>query len=258
MSVDWITVAAQAVNFLVLVWLLRRFLYRPVTDAMAAREAGITERLAQAAAREAAAEDRDQALFASRARFDETREARMAEVERDADVLAQRLLDEAREAAGRARLRWRADIERDQQELLEGMRTDLAEAIAGAAGRCVAALADADLDERAFDRFMQALRDADETTRSVIAGAGEIVVVTATDISSDPLRETRLREAIGTLLGSGAQIHFDQDADLLLGAELRLPGARIGWTAASMLTEVRDAIPKRLSGIGLPPRPASE
>ena len=39
MQIDWITVAAQIVNFLVLVWILQRLLYRPVTRAMARRKA---------------------------------------------------------------------------------------------------------------------------------------------------------------------------------------------------------------------------
>ena len=48
MQIDWLTVAAQIINFLVLIWLLQRFLYRPITNAMARREARIEERLSDA------------------------------------------------------------------------------------------------------------------------------------------------------------------------------------------------------------------
>lgn len=48
MSIDWVTVAAQLANFLLLVWLLRRFLYRPILDGIDAREAEIARRLAAA------------------------------------------------------------------------------------------------------------------------------------------------------------------------------------------------------------------
>ena len=47
MTIDWITVAAQIANFLVLVWLLRRFLYRPILDGIDAREAEIAKLVAQ-------------------------------------------------------------------------------------------------------------------------------------------------------------------------------------------------------------------
>ena len=49
MLIDWFTVGAQAVNFLVLVWLLRRFLYRPILKAIDAREKRIADQLADAA-----------------------------------------------------------------------------------------------------------------------------------------------------------------------------------------------------------------
>ena len=34
MLIDWFTVAAQVVNFLVLMWLLKRFLYKPIVYAI--------------------------------------------------------------------------------------------------------------------------------------------------------------------------------------------------------------------------------
>ena len=57
MQIDWLTVAAQIVNFLVLIWLLQRFLYRPITNAMARREARIEERLSDARTRRKEAEE---------------------------------------------------------------------------------------------------------------------------------------------------------------------------------------------------------
>jgi F-type H+-transporting ATPase subunit b len=55
MSIDWITVAAQIANFLVLIWLLKRFLYRPILDGIDAREAEIKARMQEAAEAEALA-----------------------------------------------------------------------------------------------------------------------------------------------------------------------------------------------------------
>ena len=38
MLIDWFTVGAQALNFLILVWLMKRFLYKPILHAIDARE----------------------------------------------------------------------------------------------------------------------------------------------------------------------------------------------------------------------------
>ena len=49
MLIDWFTVSAQAVNFLILVWLLNRFLYKPILNAIDVREKLIATELADAA-----------------------------------------------------------------------------------------------------------------------------------------------------------------------------------------------------------------
>ena len=56
MLIDWFTVGAQVVNFLILVWLLKRFLYRPILDAIDAREKRIARVLADTDAKKAAAQ----------------------------------------------------------------------------------------------------------------------------------------------------------------------------------------------------------
>ncbi|HKM26211.1 MAG TPA: F0F1 ATP synthase subunit B, partial [Thiopseudomonas sp.] len=48
MSIDWVTVLAQIANFLLLLWLLKRFLYRPILDGIDAREAAIAKRMSDA------------------------------------------------------------------------------------------------------------------------------------------------------------------------------------------------------------------
>ena len=56
MLIDWFTVIAQVVNFLILVWLLKRFLYRPILNAIDAREKRIAAKIADADAKEAEAQ----------------------------------------------------------------------------------------------------------------------------------------------------------------------------------------------------------
>ncbi len=52
MLIDWFTVGAQALNFLILVWLMKRFLYKPILNAIDAREKKIAAELADADAQE--------------------------------------------------------------------------------------------------------------------------------------------------------------------------------------------------------------
>ena len=51
MLIDWFTIGAQALNFLILVWLLKHFLYQPILNAIDEREKRIAKELADAVAK---------------------------------------------------------------------------------------------------------------------------------------------------------------------------------------------------------------
>src|SRR5476649_276177 len=99
MLIDWFTVGAQALNFLILVWLMRRFLYRPILNAIDAREKKIAAELADAAAKKAEAQkDRDE-FQKKNTDFDQQRAALLGKATDDAKAEGRRLLDEAGKAA---------------------------------------------------------------------------------------------------------------------------------------------------------------
>ena len=56
MLIDWFTVGAQVLNFLILVWLLKHFLYKPILNAIDAREKRIASELADADAKKTEAQ----------------------------------------------------------------------------------------------------------------------------------------------------------------------------------------------------------
>src|ERR1700691_3995140 len=103
MLIDWFTVIAQAGNFLILVWLLKHFLYKPVLAAIDAREAKIAATLKEADAKKAEAQvERDN--FKTQ---NDVLEANRAELLRkaadEANAERQRLLDGARQDAAALR-----------------------------------------------------------------------------------------------------------------------------------------------------------
>ena len=75
MLIDWFTVGAQALNFLILVWLLRRFLYKPILHAIDAREKRIATELADADAKKAEAQRERDEFQHKNEEFDQQRAA---------------------------------------------------------------------------------------------------------------------------------------------------------------------------------------
>ena len=99
MLVDWFTVGAQVLNFIVLVWLLKRFLYKPILDAIDAREMRIAGELASADATKAEAKKERDEFERKNAAFDRQRGALLIKATEEAKAERKRLIEEARQAA---------------------------------------------------------------------------------------------------------------------------------------------------------------
>src|ERR1700722_20992483 len=99
MLIDWFTVGAQALNFLILVWLMKRFLYQPILHAIDVRDQRIAAELADAAAKQADAQKERNEFQHKNEEFDRQRAALLIQATGEANTERQRLLDEARKAA---------------------------------------------------------------------------------------------------------------------------------------------------------------
>lgn len=238
MSIDWITVSAQVVNFLILVWLLRRFLYRPIMRAMARREQGIAARLEEASQREQAA---DAAAMGYRERHEQV------ERERDAILLIAReeaeqqkgdMLEEARAQAIAMRSNWRSEIMQEKEDFLRSLRQQTSDAVQQVARRALGELAGADLEERIVIAFLERLAALDAGTREALVGRHETVRVTTTFELASPLRE-RVVRAIHDELAGDLAVDFAQSDELLCGIELASGGRRVSWNLAQYMDELR-------------------
>jgi F-type H+-transporting ATPase subunit b len=241
MHLDWWTLALQTVNFAVLVWLLHRFLYRPVLRLIESRKAEVQQQYADAKAAEVSADARLAAVEAERAGI---------AAERDAALKAAAAQIEEMTAARRAQ------SEREARALLEGGRKTLAserqQALADAqqlalelgaqfAQQLLAAVPMALRAEAWIGSIEQYLRDLapperDALRRQLAAGAALIVATAA------PLPSTTAdswRERLRALLGKTLTVDFEVRPELIAGAELRFPTAALRFSWESALAAMR-------------------
>ena len=118
MKVDWFTVAAQVINFLLLIYLLRHFLYRPVTRAMAQREQAIAARLETAAARQVEAEQGAAEYRKMQQELAAQRDELLVTAREQAEAERRRLVEQARQEVASAQRRWEAALEREREAFL--------------------------------------------------------------------------------------------------------------------------------------------
>ena len=256
MGFDWRTFALQAANFAVLVWLLHRFLYRPLLAVIAARKAQIAKEYEQSAAVSADAQaqlasataernritaERDSILKAAAAQAEQTGAAQRAE----ASLQATALLDDARKRLAAERAAALAEARRIAVDLAADM-----------AGRLIREIP-AELRAQAWlERVERHLSTAPAPERAdLMLGISahnpmRIVSATALPETSQALWRTRLQHALGTQ----APIEFASDPDLVAGVELHFPGAILRLTWQASLESLRSELASPESSIHVDPR----
>src|SRR5471032_3007808 len=121
MLIDWFTIISQVVNFLILVWLLKRFLYRPILNAIDAREKRIAKELADANAKKAEAQKERDEFQHKNEEIDQQRAALLSKATDEAKAERQRLLDEARTAADALAAKRQEALKSEQKSLSEAL-----------------------------------------------------------------------------------------------------------------------------------------
>lgn len=237
----WFTFAAQIVNFLVLVALLRWLLYGRIVRAMHDRKAKIQNRLEEAEQwrREAekAAHEHEEEVRA----IEQRREQMLEAARNQAQEEGERLRREAREDVDRKRRQWEEAFRRERRDLLSEVRRQAGHAGVEAARRTLEQLADVDLEARIWDRFAERLRKLDDQQRDEIArhlGDGEDVVSIRSAFNVSQERRKRLRETLRETIGYNAAIEFEQASDLICGLELDVGGYRFGWNVKQFLHDL--------------------
>jgi F-type H+-transporting ATPase subunit b len=245
MDVDWITVAAQIVNFLVLVWLLQRFLYGPIVRAMDAREREIAARLDQAAEERGKAEAEATRYRELQETFEKERDRRLQTVDAEAERTRQDLLAAARDEVAAERDQWQRSIADEQGTFLAEIRERSATAFSDMARQALGDLAGETLEARIVDRFTAMLREMDpqdlEKLRVAVGKKGKAVVVrSAFGIGGD--RRTQLATLIREVLGTDVETDFEQSDDIVCGIEMKVPGRVVRWSLDGYLDSLQDEL----------------
>lgn len=242
MTIDWITVSAQIVNFLILVWLLQRFLYRPVIRAMDQREQRIADRLNEARDREQAAEEESRRYQRELDKLEQQREKILAQAREDAEGQNRQLLEEGRDKAAAAREAWQRQVDREKEEFLSNLRRRSAEAVQEMTHKVLTELADTDLEARIADRFIGRLGSLDEESRQAFADSDDGTVNIASAFDLDSTVRGRLTQAVHEHLAKELEVEYSQSDDLLCGIVLDHKGRRLSWNIADYLDELTDRV----------------
>ncbi|WP_017461028.1 hypothetical protein [Dyella ginsengisoli] len=222
MKIDFWTLALQAINALVLIWLLSRVLYRPVVRVIAQRREAAAKLLADAEAERDRARQATAAATAQQTELAAGRDAAMKAAQNDAEAARIRLLAAAQAEAGA--LRQQAQAERDKQ-LVAQRRADEQRAAALAvdiAARLLDRLPASARVAGFLDDLVASLRALPDSQRQKLADPATPLALVAPRTLEASERD-RCVQAIQQAIGRSAPLQPAVDPNLIAGLELRSP-----------------------------------
>jgi F-type H+-transporting ATPase subunit b len=232
MNFSWWTFALQAANFLILVWLLQRFLFKPIKAIVARRKEEISHVLTEASAQKESAERLKQEIEAKRSQIDAKRQRVIDEERAQLSAERQKIIEQARKETEKIRDQAlkRLDEERAAagNELFErtiALATNLAE-------RLLRELAVPSMEQPFLGRVIDYLDklSAEERAKLVPHSSAEALLVT-TAHPLDDQEQARWREQLAKRLGADSNVKFSADPALIAGTVIALPHAilRFNW-----------------------------
>lgn len=245
MLIDWFTVGAQTLNFLILVWLLKRFLYKPILHAIDEREKRIATEMANAEKKQSEAQKESDEFKKKNEKFDQQRAALVSKATDEAKVERQRLLDEAREAADALSAKRQEILRNEAHGLHQAIRIRTQQEVFAIARKALADLAGASMEERVIAVFTNRLREMDGRARKGLAEAfkaasSPVLVRSAFDLPSE--QRAAIQNAINETVSAEISVRFETAPDLISGIELTTDGQKVAWSIADFLTSLEKSV----------------
>jgi F-type H+-transporting ATPase subunit b len=242
MHIDWFVFFAQIVNFLLLVWLLKKFLYGRIINAIDTREAKIKATFEEAEkSRTEAREAAEQSARKLQALSDDY-EAMMNRARADAETHRKELMDRAREEIDRIQSRWVETVSAERKAFLQDLRRLAGVQIYAIARQVLKDLAGEDLEGRIADILAERLErlDDDEKVkfRTAVTEGGKVVIQSAYEIPAGA--RNKLDEAIRRYIESDIEIDYEQSPDIMTGFELKTDGHKLAWSVNDYLNTLEE------------------
>ncbi|MDY7001569.1 MAG: hypothetical protein SVS15_07290 [Thermodesulfobacteriota bacterium] len=255
MLIDWFTVFAQAVNFLILIFLLHRFLYRPIMKAVRERERKIADRL----------EDAEKARAEAHARVKELEQENLALIQ-----AKEKLLSEAREevlkwrdqAVARAegeikakRETWLDGLEGEKAAFSRRLQTRVAEQVLSISQKVLSDMAGRDLEEQLADVFLERVGAEKEELMGEGSGHPDRLLVRLGFVPDNGIQK-KLDKRLMEMFPNVNKVEFSVEPELGFGLQLLAADRKVDWNLARYMRGLEESILESLaSGSGSPREP---
>jgi F-type H+-transporting ATPase subunit b len=245
MKINWFTVIAQVINFLILVWLLRRFLYKPILKAVDEREKKIAAQLDDAKAKKAEAEKEQVEFRKKNDAFDQQKKGLMDKAIAETNEERKKFLEEARAEANKLSTNLEAASKESRENLNREIVQKTQQEVFAISRKTLRDLASLSLEEQSVNIFIKRLNElkGDEKKKFIEtfkSGPGSVLVRSAFDLPEK--QQAEIKKSVSEISGTETQFQFKTAPELISGIELTAKGYKLAWSISEYLNSLEKSI----------------
>lgn len=245
MLIDWFTVIAQMLNFIILVWLMKHFLYKPILSAIDTREKAIAKQISDAdqITKNANTEKTQFALKSQN--FDKERASLLKKATDDANNEALKLTAQTKQNILDLSVQGQVALKTQMKNLRQMLIQRSEKEILNITRKVLKDLADATLEESIIKTFIKHLREMPQEKKTQMTngmkGSNQQMTIRSTfQLSAD--QSNLVSAAIKETLNAKVQLHFEISESLLSGIELTTNDQKLSWSIGDYLNSLEKTL----------------
>lgn len=252
MLIDSFTVIAQIINFLILIYLLKRFLFSRIIKIMDDRENQITDQMQDAETANEAAQKELEEQRRIREELQEKWNEMLAQAKKDAQKKREELVKDAREKIDEDQKNWSEAILKQRTAFLRDLRHLSCEQVCQISRKVLSDLAGVKLENQLIENFLVQLgkltkEEKADFVRVINKDERKILVNSSFRLTKE--KESEVRKTLEDVIGDKVEIDFKVSPDLICGIETRTEGKKISWNIENYLDGLEEQLKKAFTEI---------
>lgn len=253
MGINWVTFIAQIINLFILVWLLKKFLYRPILNAVDKRQAEIIDRVEKARQEQEMAEQEHKKLLKKQADFDVQKQKMYDETGKEIDAYKSRQMSEIALEMQKLREKMQRDLNRENESMQLQIRNLLAENFIALSKKIMSELSGSTPLEQTISLFEKKVSTLPKTEKQNINKfykKQNVIIINTSDTLTDS-EQKKLVKFLTKEFGFSSEpnIRFQKDETLILGIEMIVGDISLEWNLKGYLDEYHTNLNNTLSGL---------
>lgn len=243
MEINWFTVVAQVLNFFLLVWLLKRFLYKPILNAISEREDKIEKQIKDAEIAKSVALKEQEEFKQKNETFEFEKKARIDQVIVETKEMREKLVENARLEANALKDQLDKKIKEQQENSTKVLAQKLQEEVFAVSRKTLKDLASVKLEEQATSIFIQRITDLKEDNLIQFKNAFQsnlVPIMLRSAFSLSEKQQEQIEKTVDQLLTTKAKYSYQLAPEIIGGIELSTNEYKLSWSISAYLTSLEE------------------